>query len=91
MSHWALPIRDSRGRLNPVSPHRKTSKSNEVGRSLVEAAGIEPASEGESFETTTCVVDLLWCSLIRTGSDRQDPDRTSPEGFAGGAGTVTVD
>ena len=57
----------------------------------MEAAGIEPASESESFETTTCVVDLLWCRLVHTGSDRQDPDRTSPEGFAGGAGTGTAD
>ncbi len=58
---------------------------------LVEAAGIEPASESESFETTTCVVDLLCCRLVHTGSDRQDPDRTSPEGFAGGAGTGAAD
>ena len=58
---------------------------------LVEAAGIEPASESESFETPTCVVDLLCCRLVHTGSDRQDPDRTSPEGLAGGAGTGAAD
>ena len=46
---------------------------------MVEAAGIEPASENASYETTTCVVDLFYRHLVRTSSDRQDPGWTSPE------------
>ena len=35
---------------------------------MVEAAGIEPASENKSYETTTCVFSRFQ-HLIRTSSD----------------------
>ncbi len=36
---------------------------------MVEAAGIEPASENRSYETTTCVVSLCYGFLVLTSSD----------------------
>ena len=62
-----------------------------VRRKMVEAAGIEPASENESYETTTCGVRLFCSTLVVTSSDGQDPGLPSSRGFAGRAGTSAID
>jgi hypothetical protein len=86
-AHPAQKAGGSRGH-SQVWCHRVCRELGSAGLSLVEAAGIEPASENASAGTATCVAYLL--NLASPGSGRQDPDAASPRVLARNAGALVT-
>src|SRR5687767_1651578 len=79
--------RDQRHRTSPP-PHKKIARAK-LGHFLVEAAGVEPASENTSSQSTTCVSPFDSRGRLRTepSAPPASPDSSHPRASRRNAGT----